>query len=339
MSHPIIELINVTRDVTWLIWAVLYFFLIGISLGGTLLSLPAFLFGKQDMKQLGRVALIVAVTTAMAAPIALVSDLHQPGRFYNFYLHFTPSSWMSWGSFFLPVYFIGLFSYAYLIFKPGKPAQSGLIHSAALVTTFGAALVAVYTGSEMGVLESRVLWSSPWLISQYLITGLSGATGLALLLNRYLDYDEDCARQLKKGLFVSLLIGILLQLAWMASGKLDPSSSGASFLRLATDYTPVYVLFIGLLLGAIAPLILARIGYGKGVLAGALAVMGAWMFRWNMFIGGQSIPKNNAGFYDYSLPLGNEGLESIIGTLGLWVLFLLVVTTMVRYWQARQSQI
>jgi len=339
MSHPIIELINVNRDVTWLTWAVLYFFLIGLSIGGTLLSLPAFVFGSKKLKSLGRVALIVAVTTGMSAPIALVADLHQPARFYHFYLYFTPGSWMSWGAFFLPVYIMALSGYAFLAFKPGKAPAGALLPVAGLLTTLGAMLVALYTGNEMGVLDSRTLWSTPWLISQYLITGLSGASGLALLLNRYSDYDPDCALQLKKSLFGFLAIGILMQLAWMLSGNLDPSGSGASFLRLAKEYTPISVIFLGLLLGGILPLLLTLSATSKGTLAGALALFGAWMLRWNMFIGGQRIPKNNAGFYDYSLPLGSEGLTGIVGTLGLWVLILLLLTTLLRYWQARESQI
>jgi tetrathionate reductase subunit C len=51
----------------------------------------------------------------------------------------------------------------------------------------------------------------------------------------------------------------------------------------------------------------------------------AWMMRWTIFIGGQSIPKTGAGLYDYHLPLGGDGLLGIVGTLGLWIALLVLM--------------
>ncbi|MFC5314229.1 tetrathionate reductase, partial [Azospirillum rugosum] len=37
-------------------------------------------------------------------------------------------------------------------------------------------------------------------------------------------------------------------------------------------------------------------------------------------------PKTGAGFYEYALPAGPEGLLGIVGTAGLWLFLLLVIT-------------
>ena len=42
MNSQIIEVLNVTRGAAWLTWAVQYFFLIGLSYGSFLLTLPYF---------------------------------------------------------------------------------------------------------------------------------------------------------------------------------------------------------------------------------------------------------------------------------------------------------
>jgi tetrathionate reductase subunit C len=70
-----------------------------------------------------------------------------------------------------------------------------------------------------------------------------------------------------------------------------------------------------------------------GWLAGLLALHAAWMFRWTIFIGGQTLPKTGAGFYAYHLPLGHDGLLGILGTGGL-CLFLLIALTSLLPWNA-----
>ena len=73
MDTHIVEVINVTREVAWLPWAVQYFFLIGLSVGGLLLSLPGYAFARDGWRPLGRLALIMALTCGLAAPVALLS--------------------------------------------------------------------------------------------------------------------------------------------------------------------------------------------------------------------------------------------------------------------------
>jgi tetrathionate reductase subunit C len=63
----------------------------------------------------------------------------------------------------------------------------------------------------------------------------------------------------------------------------------------------------------------------SGLVNGLIALHSAWMMRWTIFIGGQTIPKTGAGLYDYHLPMGNDGLMGIIGTAGLWIALLLLM--------------
>jgi tetrathionate reductase subunit C len=63
-------------------------------------------------------------------------------------------------------------------------------------------------------------------------------------------------------------------------------------------------------------------------MTGLLALFGTWMLRWVMFIGGQGIPKNGAGFYNFELPLTADGLLGILGSIGLWLLILIVIRSL-----------
>lgn len=349
MSNQIIEVLNVTREAAWLPWAVQYFFLIGLSYASFMLTLPYFVFGRVQHEKLGRLALLGALVCGLTAPIALLSDLHGPGRFLNFYMHFQPQSWMSWGSFFIPIYLGGLLLYAWLALRGdfvvqgqggdsfllrlyrlagrGGAAPRMAISAAALLTLIGAVLVALYTGMEVMVVRSRPLWHTPFLPLQFAATAFVGAIGLILLFNRFIGVRDT---PLEIGLNRLLALALALVLA-LGGGWLFVSLSGispahnAAFNEVAGmpqwQLTAVWAV-----LATILPMLLAIWRpASSGLITGLIAVHSAWMMRWTILIGGQSIPKTGAGLYDYHLPLGGDGLLGIVGTLGLWIALLLLM--------------
>ncbi len=357
----IIELINVTHAVSWLSWGVQYFFLIGLSYGAFFLTLPAFVFGRKSMEQVGRLALLIALTCGIAAPIALVSDLHQPGRFYNFYLHFTPGSWMSWGSFFLLAYVVLLLAYAWLIYRPDLEAQAnsrtgfvasvsrilafggneapGAIRLAGYLTLVSAVLVVTYTGAEVAVIRARPLWHSPMMPIIFLLTGLSGATGLALLMNRIVaDGSESVSLRLHRLLVVFLGLTLMTVLIWMLLGLIGLTASGMQLMRLASEYNPASFTLLWFGLCTLLPfLLIVKKPQQAGWLTGFLVLAGAWLFRWSMFIDGQRMPKTGAGFNAYPIPHGTEGLLGIAGTLGLWLLLVIMVISFLPWQGGKQN--
>ncbi len=346
MNGEIVELINVAHDVAWLPWGVQYFFLIGLSYAAFFLTLPAFVFRRREWDGLAHVALVVALSCGIVAPIALVADLHQPSRFYNFYLHVTPASWMSWGSFFLPVYVLCLMAYAWLIYRPGLAAQAGgrsgmmariarvlalggraaplAVRLVGLATAIAALLVALYTGVEMAVVATRALWHSPFMPLLFITTAFAGAAGLSLLLGRLLGAEASTDARLARVVAACSGLTLWLAAAWLLAGRFGWSVSGAVALRLASEYHPLLFTLLWLGVGTLVPLLLAR---RLPLLAGALALAGSWWLRWSMFIDGQRIPKTGAGFFPYELPPGAEGMAGLVGTLGLWVLLLLAITS------------
>lgn len=327
MNSNITEIISVTQEITWNSWAVQYFFFIGLSVGGTLLATATLLARRSDWLPIVRLGLLVAVTTGLVAPVALLADLHQPARFYQFYLNFTPSSWMSWGAFLLPLYLATLLLSGLQGLYRDRTGSRPLTYLAALAASLAGLGIALYTGSEMGVLASRELWHSGWLVPAYLLSGLAGAIGLALVINTLQSKDNPAnSRPLSRWLAGSLALTALWIGTWAMAGYLDLSGSGAALLRLAMEFSPVETLVFWIGIGLLLPLLLTLFNHaGLNLMAGPLALFGAWMLRWVVFIGGQGIPKNGAGFYAFELPPGVDGLLGILGSLGLWLAILIIV--------------
>ena len=348
MNSSITEILYVTREIAWLPWAVQYFFLIGLSVGCFLLSLPGLALGRTDWTKPGRLALIAALTCGLVAPVALLADLHQPGRFLNFYLHPQASSWMSWGAFFIPLYLGGLLVYAWAVLRPdfaeaakaggplarvhglaGGSACPSLVKAAAVLTGLGATLVMLYTGAEVMVVAARPLWHTPFLPAQFLATALAGSVGLVLVFNRVLGGGDPGAevalnRTLARILAAVMALGVLWLL--LALSGLSPAHSDA--LAQVSASPSWQLTAVWAVTATLAPLMLAwKRPSGSGLLTGLIALHSAWMFRWTIFIGGQDIPKTGAGFYDYHLPLGPEGLLGIVGTAGLWLAVLILLTS------------
>lgn len=348
MDSHITEIVNVTREAAWLPWAVQYFFLIGLSYGSFMLTLPYFVFGRKAYERLGRIALLASLVCGMTAPVALLADLHGPGRFYHFYLYFQPQSWMSWGAFFIPLYLGCLMLYAWLALRVdfaargqgqdrlafayrllgrGGAASRKAIITAAAFTLLAAFVVGLYTGMEVMVVRARPLWFTPFLPAQFAATAFVGAVGLALLFNRFLPgRDQALEVSLNRALALSLALVLALGGGWLFVSLSGVSASHSmAFTQVAGmpqwQFTAVWAV-----LSSIVPMALAIWRpASSGLLNGLIALHSAWMMRWTIFIGGQTIPKTGAGLYDYHLPMGNDGLMGIIGTAGLWIALLLLM--------------
>ncbi len=357
MKQTIVEMFYVVRDPAWAPWAVQYFFLIGLSVGAFLLSLPGLALGKPEWRETSRMALLAALVCGLAAPVALLSDLHNPGRFLNFYLHPQPHSWMSWGAFFIPAYVGLLLVYAWAALAPefraaakqdgvlapvqkllGGPARPGALAMLGIATLIAAALVALYTGVEVMVIKARPLWNSVLLPFQFLTTAVAGAIGLMLLLERFIGAgDRDVEARLNRLLAASLVAVCALGATWFALALAGGTVEAKAFSQVAGS--PIWRNYaIWSTAAIVIPLAIALVRpSGTGIVTGLLALHAAWMFRWIVFIGGQNVPKTGAGLYHHEIALGPDGWTGIIGTAGLWLVILLALTTLLP-WSTSRTQ-
>lgn len=351
-----VEVLGFAREPGWLPWAVQYFFLIGISIASFFLSLPGFAGRRPAWRGVSRRALLAALVCGLTAPVALLADLHQPGRFLNFYLHPNLSSWMAWGSFFIPVYLFGLILYAWLCIRPqlatmaqaeagkrlgplyrvlayGGHDNAGAIRAAAVVATVGAALVLLYTGMEVMVVRSRPMWNTAAVPLMFAVTALTGGIGMTALFEA-LSGNTAGAPLLNRWLGRSLWAMLAVLAGWLLSGAAGFSDSAADALS-AMRGSAGWMLTLGWLLGTTAcALWLSSRHPGRLVITALLALHTAWIVRWIVFIGGQGIPKLGSAFQPYFLSMTPESVLGIIGTAGLCIALYIILTTFLP-WQDR----
>ncbi|NLY12657.1 MAG: polysulfide reductase NrfD [Gammaproteobacteria bacterium] len=353
MNSLVTEVLVPRYGLAWYPWAVQYFFLIALSYGTLWLSAPG-LLGAKDWKTTSRIALLACVSTTLVAPVALLADLHQPLRFWHFYAHPTPWSWMSIGSFILPLYLAAVVALAYLVWRPAIQAQRnapGILGAYARILSFGswqapaffiplltlAALllstgIMLYTGAEIAVVKGRPLWNTHWLIPMFVTTGMLGACGLVLVLNRITGINKSAThKHMLSIMLLSCLASGLIAITWYLDGANALSGSVAAALSSVRDNPTwrtmaTWGLTAGITLTVFAWLLRSSVRLQVHAwIAGLLALHVAWMFRWAVLMDVQTVARNTAGFNDYSIALGSSGWLGVVGTFGLWLAAILLI--------------
>jgi len=353
-----VEILGFAREPAWLPWAVQYFFLVGISAAAFFLSLPGLVFARKAWLAASRQALFVALVCGLTAPVALLSDLHQPGRFLNFYLHPNLRSWMAWGSFFIPLYVGGLLLYAWVCLRPRLAALAAgeenrhvaavyralaygghdnrtAVRLAAVVTAIGAVLILLYTGMEVMLVRARPLWNSPLVPPLLVVTAFGGALGMTALFAAAAR-TRGVAPVLYRWIAVTQALVLALLALWYVGGVTGLSASAAEVLQAVAGSTG-WVLTLAWLVATTAVTLWLATRPPQGlVLLALLALHGAWIFRWILFMGGQAIPKMGAAIQAYVLTPTPDGLVGIVGTAGLFLAIYILLTSFLR-WDERAT--
>ncbi|EJC65734.1 polysulfide reductase nrfd [Alcaligenes faecalis subsp. faecalis NCIB 8687] len=337
----IIEILTPAYEVAWLPWAVQYFFLVGMAATSTVWVWRCAWSRDPALRRLEPALMIVLLCSSIVAPVSLLADLHQPGRFWHFYAHFTPWSWMSLGAILLPV-FVGLSVANVLAWWLDKRA---LWRGLSLALLVSAVSILVYSGFEVMVLRSRPLWNTAFLPVNFALTAALASLGALLLVARFLPggvagLPMNYIRRWSLGVVLSL---ILVALLWLGSGLMGESRSFAAAQELFQTY-PVWRLgFLGsCALGLLLLYMLSRPaetlqGTWYSLLCAAFMLGSAWVFRWIIFMAVQGVPKYGAGLYLYTMPLGSDGLLGMLGVLGLCIALIAASTTLLSLFPARHA--
>ncbi len=325
------EILAQPQAITWLPWAVQYFFFIGIASCAVLLACAARWLRHRHSERFERVCLFIALTCGITAPLALTADLHQTARFWHFYAWPTPWSWMPWGALFLPLFTL-LLGLWFLLFHLRK-GNTRLLRGLALAAALTAIGLLLYTGREVSVVRARPVWFSYWLPVAMFFSAMSALLALLGLVMR------DLARRLAQGQVMALVLLGAVMLAWSLGDTLSGEALRQQWL-LGGDIR-LYLLTLMLLWAAALAVSLYASRYQPPffiTLASALLVaILCWTLRWAVLMGGQIIPKYNALTNDYSLPMGTDGLLAIIGTFGLWLALMIILGECVT-WLSRRYQ-
>lgn len=346
------ELLAPDQPITWLPWAVQYFFLIGLAYGA--LWLGAFdLWRKVQDPRLQTLAAVLMVAAGLVAPIALTADLHQPARAWHFYAQTRFTSIMWYGAYLLPLFSLLSMLLGWLLLRPalarrgaegdkiarlarllclGSWSGDAWLRPLAVVAALSGLSIALYTGLETMAVQARPLWHTPWLPWLLALSALLAAQSALLLLNRLLaGWQQHTEAGLLRQIRPTLALLALSLLGWALSGGASAAEASALYRldpswRLAAHWLLLTLGLLGLLLLAGARLSPRLQTWGLGLLALHLV----WGLRWLVLIQGQLVPKYGAGVYLYDIAWGPAGVLGILGTFGLLLALLVALSELVR---------
>lgn len=326
MNHSLIidEVLAHPQDVSWLPWAVQYFFFIGIAACAALFACVLH-WRKKETADLENLTLLIALTCAITAPLALTADLHQTARVWHFYAYPTPWSWMPWGALFLPLFtgFLGLWFLAQHVKRLTLKSYS-VTKWLALGSALSAIGLLVYTGREVSVVQARPIWFSYAFPAAMFLSALQ--TFLALLIATTNSKDA-LPRKLAWGQMVTLIALAIVVAIW-ASGNTLSGSAIRQWLDVASSAQHYAIGWVALWLVSLALcglVVRYPLSLPLRILLAFSAMALCWLMRWTLLIQVQTVPKFNAQFNPYTLPGGTDGWLAIVGTFGLWIALIIIV--------------
>ncbi|MDW4562534.1 NrfD/PsrC family molybdoenzyme membrane anchor subunit [Aeromonas rivipollensis] len=346
------ELLAPDQPITWLPWAVQYFFLIGLAYGALWLG-AADLWRKAPDRRLQTLAAVLMMGAGVVAPIALTADLHQPARAWHFYAQTRFTSIMWYGAYLLPLFSLLSMLLGWLLIRPNL-ARRGEEHDRvaalarllclgnwsgepwlkplALMAALSGLSIALYTGLETMVVAARPLWHTPWLPWLLALSALLAAQSALLLLNRLLaGWQQGTEAGLLRQIRPTLALLAFSLLGWALFGGASAAEASALYRldpswRLAAHWLLLTLGLLGLLLLTGHRLSPRLQTWGLGLLALHLV----WGLRWLVLIQGQLAPKYGAGVYVYQIAWGPAGVLGILGTFGLLLALLVALSELVR---------
>lgn len=345
------------EQIRWGLIVVTYMFLSGVGAGSLIVSVLPWLrgvFGRSELLYIRRAAIITAAACFTVIPLAVLADLGQPLRMWRVLLAPHLTSAMPYGSAVLLVLTGLIVVTLWLMHRPylaeasrrggwvgrlfALPAHGydaehpawwdrrNVHFGVALAATTTAILFVFYTGFLLSTMRSFSVWYTPLLAVIFgiaaiaagfawmaVVTGLSGALhregGLVRLVT------GTAAAFL--GLHLAVRLWDLVHAAYVEN-FIWPAMRRLSFDLFAGTYVGGELLVGGLL--AVAVLVAASVRQSGrlGAAGGLLALVGLFLSRWNIIIGGQSISRTGEGFVHEELHwLGREGVIAA-GGLFLW---------------------
>jgi formate-dependent nitrite reductase membrane component NrfD len=280
-------------------WEVaMYLFLGGLTAGIMIFA------ALMTVRSKDQVAPFATARLALFAPIALslgmttlFMDLEHKLFVYRFYTSFQITSPMSWGAWILiiiyPVSFLQILS----TFRDGYGFFASYVdrisigrsvldwceryrYEIALAVIPFAVVLGIYTGILLSAFSARPFWNNGVLGMLFLISGMSTAAALVVLIAR---------QHAEKALFTRIdLVLILAEIGLVALALISLASGSAQHLEalesiMGGPYTiPFWVLFVGI--GLLIPLLLETLeisGISKSlaILAPVLVLVGGYALR------------------------------------------------------------
>jgi len=266
----------------WMV--VMYFFLGGMSAGAFLFSLVAN-YWQKAYKSLALKGAYLSVASLAVGMLILLIDLGHPLRVWRLYVGSNVRSPVSWGVWFLTIFLLITFAYAYMLRK----GKDDIAKKLGYVGIPFALLAATYTAMLLSSAPAAVIWH----VSLLPVSFINGAliSGIAVVM-LFSITKQNVELLSKLGKFLSILIVLEMCVAIGEVLILANGSIEAVAVAKILIFGRLAFLFLGIeiFLGAIIPAVLL-VKVKPSVLVQAvalvLALLGIYTMRYIVVIAGQ----------------------------------------------------
>ena len=268
----------------------LYFFLGGLAGGSYLFSVAANYWIK-GFKPFAKTAAFVASVAMAAGLLVLLLDLGKPFRAWRLFLTFNPASALSWGVWFISIFFAISVIYSYFFFmKKESLLEKGKVKFIAYLGIPFAILTASYTAVILIQAPGRALWHTALLPVLFFNGGLISGIAATLLVAAIRREDANLGRlgKLLAWLIVAELCFLLIEFLVLLNG-------GKEYVRIAQHiaigdfgmlFWPVEVI-LGSLLPVVIFLFIKKHPPLSMAIASAASLIGVFTMRFIVVVGGQ----------------------------------------------------
>lgn len=282
----------------------IYFHIVGLHAGCSIVSISATLLGKESYKPVAKIGAILVIILFISSVFFLIGDLKQPLRFWYLFIHFNPTSPISWGTVCLTAYPLLTGLYIFFLFQGNKRWSKimGAISLPSAISVHG------YTGFVLGFAKARVLWNTAVMPSYFLCSAMISGVALMLIvaiLRYQFTYRDKSVEQRETDLHIINLLAV-----WMAAFMItnvfyvfsditvmyyhtEDAYETVELVRLG-EYGFLYI-WVDNILGNVVPTLIILFRRTRQSLvflfiAAALASIGVFVMRYVIVFGGQYVP-------------------------------------------------
>lgn len=337
---------GMSDQVSWGFYIANFTFMVGIAAAAVLLVIPAYLFHREDVKQVVLIGEAMAVAAVVTAILLVVVDLARPDRFWHiipFLGQFNlPQSMLAWDVVVLYGYlFLNLFIAFYILYSHYRGRQPTLrrYFPFVVVTIFWAVSIHTVTAFLFSANSGRPFWNTALLAPRFIASAFVSGPALIvvslLLMRRYWAYRINQAVIDLMGviLMFSLYVNLFFVAAELFTDFYNETSHAASlrYLYLGLDgfdgLKPWIWSALALNVTAVALLSFERLRRDNRflVLAACLSFVGIWIEKGPGFVIPGFIPTPLGEIFEFT-----PTFPELMITLACWAVGALTFTLLAR---------
>ena len=337
---------NMTNQVSWGFYIANFTFLVGVAAAAVMLVIPAYVFHRDDIKDVVLMGDFMAIGAVIMAILFVMVDLGRPDRFWHMIpglgkFNF-PESLLAWDVIVLNGYLllnVGISFYIIFCHYSGCQPKLKRYFPFVILAIFWAISIHTVTAFLFSANSGRPYWHNALLAPRFIASAFCSGPALMLLglqiIRSISNYPirKTVINHLAIVMTISLQITLFFTLAELFTDFYNEGEHAASarYLFLGLNghtaltpwiWTALVMLIIAMIIGMIHPL---RNNITLLNIAAALTAVGIWIEKGMGFVIPGFIPTPIGEIYEY-IP----SLTEVMVSMGIWGLGLLIFTLLAK---------